>query len=202
MIHAEFRSFPAEIASIAGETGKSIEGYAAIWGALSSVSFRHPKKGEFFERIAPGAFAESLRSGVDVRCCSDHNVEHILGRRSAGTLEVVEDSTGLRFRCTPPDTSYARDIFVSIERRDIQGCSFGMRNVRDQWSRENGKLIRTIVSADLVDVSPTADPAYTGTDVVLRSLDSLEDFERQEREQDASDFVEAIRLRLDVRGKI
>jgi uncharacterized protein len=201
VIDLEFRSFPAQMTSISEDSGPVIEGYALVWNALS-VPLKHPKKGEFFERIAPGAFSDSLRAGVDVRCCSDHNIEHILGRTSAGTLSVVEDSTGVKFRCPLPDTSYARDMARSIERRDIQGCSFGMTHVRDQWTREQGMLIRTILSAKLIDVSPTADPAYRGTGLALRSLDSLEDFERQEREQDASEFVEAFRLRLDVRGKI
>ena len=135
-----------------------IEGYAAVFGALSD-----PIPGGFREKIAPGTFSRAIREGQDVRCLFNHNVDLILGRTRSGTLALSQDSAGLAFECQVADTSAGRDVFTAIERRDIDGCSFSFATVEDFWSSDG--QTRTLLDVNLFDVGPVTTPAYPQTSV-------------------------------------
>lgn len=127
--------------------------------------------GLFRERIAPGAFAEAIRED-DVRALFNHDPNLILGRTTAGTLLLAEDETGLRYEIDPPETQWARDLMVSVERGDISQSSFGFSVVREEWqapSSPNELPLRTILEARLYDVSPVTFPAYEETTAEARS---------------------------------
>ncbi|MDA0780666.1 MAG: HK97 family phage prohead protease [Rickettsiales bacterium] len=143
---------------------KKIVGHAAIFNQLSE------DLGGFQEKIEPGAFSKSLKN-ADVRALWNHDANFILGRNKAGTLTLSEDKTGLAIEILPPDTQFARDLMVSMERGDVTQMSFGFRTIKDKWETEAGKDIRTLLEVEIFDVSPVTYPAYTQTDVALRSLD-------------------------------
>jgi len=140
-----------------------IRGYAAVFNQLSE-----PMWG-VRERIMPGAFKRTLAEGADVRALFNHDPSQILGRTKAGTLKLEEDQHGLRYVITPPDTTVGRDLMENIRRGDITQSSFGFRSVDENYLKENGQFIRELLSVDLFDVSPVTYPAYTGTDVNVRS---------------------------------
>lgn len=157
-----------------------IRGYAALFNSLSE------DLGGFREQIAPGAFTEAVRS-EDVVALWNHNTDYVLGRKSAGTLLLFEDKRGLAFEVIPPDTQFARDLMTSIERGDISGMSFGfsVRNRDGQsWERKEQGAIRTLKNVRLLDVSPVTFPAYTGTEVAVRSMQEW----GEENEQPAPDY--------------
>lgn len=158
----EIRVFTSEIRAVAG--GKKISGYAAVFDSLSE------SLGGFREKIAPGAFRNSLANGDDVRALIDHNPSLVLGRTKAGTLRLEEDSRGLHYEVDPPDTQYARDLVESLKRGDVDQSSFGFRTVEDSWTTENGEQVRTLLEVQLFDVSPVTFPAYAATSVGLRAL--------------------------------
>ena len=54
----------------------------------------------------------------------DHSDEKIFGRTKSGTLTVEENQRGVKYSAVPPNTQWANDALVSIERRDIDGSSF------------------------------------------------------------------------------
>ena len=142
-----------------------ISGHAAVFHSLSE------DLGGFREKIAPGAFAESV-STDDIRALFNHNANFVLGRNRAGTLRLREDAQGLATEIDAPDTQAARDLATSIERGDISGWSFGFRTISDLWERkDDGMEERTLVKVRLIDVSPVTFPAYPQTDLALRSLD-------------------------------
>lgn len=152
-----------------GEKGRLV-GHAAVFGQLSD------DLGGFREQIAPGAFEEAI-AGDDVRALFNHDPNFVLGRNKAGTLKLSEDKTGLAVDIDPPDTQFARDLMVSIERGDISQMSFGFRvAVGGQvWEeQEDGSYIRTITKASLFDVSPVTFPAYPQTDIAVRELRSFQ----------------------------
>ena len=125
------------------------------------------------ERIMPGAFDQSL-SEDDVRCLFNHRADNVLGRKSAGTLQLQLDGRGLLFRCQMPDTTCGRDVAVSVQRRDVTGSSVGMI-VLDRVLREDGDTVyREVTRAKILDVGPVTWPAYqaTSTEVAQRSLDA------------------------------
>lgn len=130
----------------------------------------------FIERIAPGAFRESIAQG-DVRCLFNHNHDIVLGRQSNGTLRLFEDETGVRYEADINENDQAaRDAAARIERGDITGNSFGfiVRNRDDAvWEEIDGVMYRTILRAELFEVGPQTFPAYPTTDVSARSREAI-----------------------------
>ena len=181
------------------ETGEPprIVGYAAIFESLSQ------DLGGFVEKIRRGAFAKSLDSGADVRALFNHDSNLILGRTTAGTLKVREDVQGLAIEIIPPDTSYARDLLVSLERGDVSQMSFAFRTKVEEWDTTKEPVLRTLVEVELFDVSPVTYPAYTQTSVSVRS--QLESLERERvleylsrGQSDEREAVDRLRARLEI----
>ena len=133
-----------------------------------------PIGGAFLERFAPGAFTKTLQES-DVRSLFNHKEEYVLGRTKSGTL-VLEDSTrGLRYTVTPPETQLIRDLVVEpMKRGDIDQSSFAFRAVKDEWEepskQTDGMWRRTVLEAQLFDVSPVTFPAYLSSTAQVRSL--------------------------------
>lgn len=162
----ERRTLQSEFRIEQREDGKKlIRGHAAVFNSETDL-------GWFRERIAPGAFTESIGKD-DVRALFNHDSNHILGRNTAGTLTMREDERGLYVEIAPPDTQVGRDLVTSIERGDISQMSFGFQTIKDSWETEENaaKDLRTLEKVKLWDVSPVTFPAYQETDVAVRSHD-------------------------------
>jgi len=124
------------------------------------------------ERIAPGAFSSSLKRPDDVRVLFNHDRNMVLGRTKAGTAELAQDDDGLQFSVDLPNTQTGRDVAESIERGDVDGCSFAFTVKADSWEqRDDGTELRTIEDVVLFDVGPVTFPAYADTTVAVRSRD-------------------------------
>jgi uncharacterized protein len=150
-----------------GDQPARLAGYAAVFDSMSEEMWG------FREVIRAGAFAKSL--GGDVRALFNHNPDLILGRTTAKTLTLREDSRGLYVEILPPDTGFARDLMASIARGDIDQMSFGFRTVKDSWKDENGKVTRELLEVDVFDVSPVTFPAYPTTEIAVRSLNAFKE---------------------------
>ncbi len=151
----------SEVRAITAEDGsRQIEGYA--------IRFNEPSEdlGGFIEYIAPGA----VKLAPDMRAFFDHQSQYVLGRTSAGTLETRVDDDGVFMLATPPDTQWARDLMVSMERGDINAMSFGFYANADAWSKRDGQTVRTVTDADVFEVSVVAMPAYPTTSAAARSM--------------------------------
>lgn len=158
--------------------GKTVAGYAAVFNSPADIC------GMWEEVIAPGAFAESLRSGQDVLALYSHVIERLLGRRSSGTLRLTEDARGLAIEIDLPDTSDGRDVGVLVERGDLKGMSFGFCVTKQEWDETVDPPRRTIHSVDLREVTITADPAYQDTEIGLCERDKAK-AEREQAERNA-----------------
>ena len=126
----------------------------------------------FFEIIKPGAARNALKNS-DVRALYNHSSDILpLGRQSAGTLELTNRRNGVDAKIYPPDTQFARDLAISIERGDISEMSFGFTVAEDRWDRVDGADIRTIIEIrEIFDISTVPFAAYSDTKVALRSLE-------------------------------
>ncbi len=146
---------------------KVIEGHAAVFNTLSLPMFG------FVESIRPGAFTDTI-SEDDVRALFNHDINIVLGRNMAKTLELSEDDKGLRYVITPPDTSAARDLVKSLERGDVSQSSFSFGTLDDKWTTVDGQEQREIIKAKLFDVGPVTFPQYPQADsgVASRGHDS------------------------------
>lgn len=167
----EQRTYELELR--ADKDGRKISGHAAIFNSIADG-------GWFREKVAPGAFSDSIQAD-DIRALFNHDSNLILGRNKAGTLRLSEDSRGLLIEIDPPDTQFARDLLISIERGDISQMSFGFETKKDSWERspkdESGKKgadLRTLERVKLWDVSPVTFPFYKDTDVAVRSHEQWE----------------------------
>lgn len=145
-----------------GDQPAKITGYAAVFNSLSE------DLGGFQERIRPGAFRKTLEEH-DQRALWNHDTNHVLGRRKAGTLELVEDEIGLQFTIYPPDTQAGRDALESMRRGDVDQMSFGFRTIRDNWEQVDTKILRELIEVQLYEVSPVTFPAYPQTSAFVRS---------------------------------
>lgn len=145
----------------AGEAGKpgKVTGYAAVWGAKAQ------ELRWFTEEIRKGAFADSLTKRDQV-ALAHHDWSKPLARRSAGTLSLTEDDTGLRVEFQLPDTTDGRDMDANLRNGNVKGFSFGMAVSGEEWrwAQAAGELDhRTVTKADLYEVSPVTLPAYDAT---------------------------------------
>lgn len=154
------------------EAGENIlEGYSAVFD-LPSENLGYGDW-EIREYIAKEAFTNVLKTS-DCRALFNHDINLILGRESAKTLTLVQDDRGLKSTTILPDTTYAKNLSVSVDRGDIKEQSFTFIVAKDQWEEDRDKKIatRTILDfKELLDVSPVTFAAYPDTDVAKRSLD-------------------------------
>ncbi|MGE7838015.1 HK97 family phage prohead protease [Viridibacillus arvi] len=176
MTKKELRTF--DITNIAKRSGTDeqpamISGYASVFNSKTSI-------GDYFEEvIAPGAFARSLAEN-DVRALFNHNWDKVLGRTRSGTLRLTEDERGLKFEVDLPNTTAARDLAESMERKDIDQCSFGFIASKEKWDYSVEPALRTVIEADLYEISVVSIPAYDDTEAaVVRSKEIDESVEKR-----------------------
>ena len=162
-----------------------LTGYPIVYHQLSVQMFG------FREQVQPGAFDDSLRDD-DILALINHDRNHVLGRTASKTARLSSDEKGVRMEVDLPDRQDARDLVVSLGRRDISGGSFSFRVLPggDDWAEDgDGVLIRTIKSGKLFDVGPVASPAYPDTNGTMSARsaeDALRSLEEWRASQDAA----------------
>lgn len=170
----EIRVLGAQMRASQDKESRAVEGYAALFESSSELL-----DGWFTETIARGAF-DGVIAKSDVVCLLNHSQERgVLARcrQGQGSLELRVDDKGLFYRFEAPRTSLGDELLEGLRRGDITESSFAFYVERDSWEeRPNGQYHRTILKvAELLDVSPVYQPAYKGTEVFARSLDSVKE---------------------------
>jgi len=137
------------------------DGKEMVVGHASMYNTRSEFMG-FYETIEEGAFTDELINSSDVRALINHDQNLILARNTSGTLKLEADAQGLRYEFEMPETSYGKDLAVSMKRGDITQSSFAFTVEEDDWTTDdNGNDLRTIKKIKrLYDVSPVTYPAY------------------------------------------
>ncbi len=155
-----------EVVRAAGESKKSIGGYAAKFEKQSR------NLGGFVEVIRSSAFNKSRGDGwPDVMARYNHDDNMLLGTSGAGTLRLHVDEVGLFYEVDPP--AARADILELVARGDVAKSSFAFRVMTegDEWGLNDLDIpLRTLTSVQLVDVAPVNSPAYLDTTTGLRSL--------------------------------
>ncbi|TIV72749.1 MAG: HK97 family phage prohead protease [Mesorhizobium sp.] len=160
----------------------TISGWAIRYNAPTTIA------GAFVEKIAPGAF-KSLK---DVTLLWSHDGNRPLARTTSGTLTLRDKGgMGLYFSAElDPENPDAARALSSIGRRDTRGMSFGFRVLKEEWfDPEDYKKLpeRTILEADLFEISALINPAYLQSEVdVVRSdtaMDNAANAMRRVREK-------------------
>ena len=159
----EFRQMDPDATEIRSVgDGMAFTGYVSRYG-MPSLPL------PFIETVEPGAWSKSLKSRNDIKSFVNHNTDMVLGSTRAGTLRFTDDERGLLTNIDLPETTYGRDLSVSVQRGDVSGMSVGMSVVRDEWSADGGQ--RRIIEARLHEASVvTGFQAFTSTTAAVRSL--------------------------------
>lgn len=142
-----------------------IEGYFAVFNSVYQIW------DDMSESVAPGAFTDAL--GGDVRALIDHETRLVLGRNTAGTLQLREDSRGLWGDILiNPDDQDAMNLYARVQRGDVNQCSFGFDILEEETDfRDDGSVHWTIKKVKLYEVSVCTFPAYSETSVQARKED-------------------------------
>lgn len=177
------RGFTAEIRAVGEDENKSghiVEGLAAVYEQETRISDIF---GEFIEVIRKGAFDECDFS--DVRMLVNHDMNGIALARSRrnnksdkpNTMQLTVDDRGVNIRADldTENNEQARALYSAISRGDMDGMSFCffVSENNQKWSKRDGVEFREIIKIDkVIEVSAVNFPAYSGTNIDSRSLDS------------------------------
>jgi HK97 family phage prohead protease len=179
-----------EMRAVEGQQAPVITGYAVVFDSWSDV-LTDSRGRPFRERFAPGAFDRTLAGDRDIVALWNHNADLPLGRTRNDTLKLRRDGLGVRFELELPPTQWGQDAATSIRRRDVSGMSFtfgAKGDNRDTWEKPgaDGIAHRTVLDADLYEVSPVVFPAYAASSVAVRAV-NVPDFETETADKSESD---------------
>lgn len=160
----EVRTNHIEIRAIGD--GMTFSGYASVFDQPSEPL-------PFIEYVKPGAFKRSLQSRNRMMMLWNHDSSNPLASTRNGSLQLTEDSVGLKVTATLPDTTLGRDIAELVRTGVVDSMSFGFSVKRDSWSKDG--QTRYLEDVTLYEVSLVSTPAYEGTagTVSVRSGDVI-----------------------------
>ncbi|MDH5161505.1 HK97 family phage prohead protease [Heyndrickxia oleronia] len=159
--------FASDLKTRDEENGEAfIEGYFAVFNQETEL---WPGA---FEEIAPGAFDKSLKEN-DIMCLDNHDTRAVLGSTGSQTLELKTDSHGLWGRVKVDlEDPFAKSAYRKVQTGKVRGCSFGFIPLKEETEyREDGTVKWVVTEADTHEVSITAFPAYSQTEVAARKKD-------------------------------
>jgi HK97 family phage prohead protease len=170
------------------DDGGRFEGYAAVFDEDAQLDI--PGVGIVTESVQRGAFRKALAAGDNVPMLYHHLDTHPpLATTRAGTLWLEEDAKGLRVGAEIARGYIGDAVRELVRRGDIPGMSWGFVAGRgnSKVERRDGKLHRTLSGfKKILDVSPTWDPTYRGTEAQFRSrsfgISNPEEIEQHIRE--------------------
>lgn len=182
------RSVPFELREDAAADGNTLFGHAAVFNSPTRID---SWEGTFDEEIAPGAFKRSLGERTPV-LQFDHGKHPMVGSIPIGYFRTLaEGENGLEVDAPLHDNWLVQPVRDAIKSKAIPGMSFRFSVVKDEWRDASGKEIpadqveralmrsdrndpasipkRILRDMDLYELGPVVFPAYTDTDVGVRS---------------------------------
>lgn len=172
--------------AVEGDDGLTIEGYGAVFNSVTHIA---SWEGDFDEVIAPGAFKKSLRENKPLMQF-DHGRHPLLGSLPLGVYTTAEeDARGLHVVGRLTDNWLIQPFRDAIRDGGVSGMSFRFSVVREDWTDKDGKkikddeltqllwygagdrgpILRTLKELQVTEVGPVVWPAYSDTEVGVRS---------------------------------
>ena len=164
---------------------RTIEGYAVVFERESRVICDPILRKRFVEVIRRGAITADDLKRWDIKALTEHNKGRLLARSNmgSGSLTLTVDDYGVKYRFDAPMTQEGDYVVEMVKRGDLFGSSFAyatndsantVYSKRTDASNKQGMLLREVRKIDrMYDVSIVSDPAYSGTDVSVRSLEDI-----------------------------
>lgn len=161
------------------DESRTVEGYAML--------FDTPSTGLSFTEVIERGALDGVLAKSDVFALLNHNQNRgILARsnKGKGSLMLTVDQKGLKYRFEAPNTPIGEELLENLKRGEIDSSSFAFTVEKDTWERgSDGKTKRTIQKiAELYDVSPVYNAAYSKTSVYKRGMEDLEAEEQRASE--------------------
>lgn len=168
------------------DDGSWFEGYAAVFDEECEYEVRGV--GRMTESVQRGAFRKALAQGGNVPMLYHHLDTHPpLATTQGGTLILEERAKGLWTRADIARGYIGDAVRELVKRGDIPGMSWGFvagpGNSKIQ-RRSGGAIHRTLTGfKKILDVSPTWDPTYRGTEAQFRARTFGVSFSPEELQQ-------------------
>lgn len=127
---------------------------------------------ETFERRA---FGKSIAANADIHFLIHHDFDKPLASRSAGSLEVADNEDALTFEARLSEemrgVGYVRDFLAALASGLVGGISpgFSVPEGGERVTRDEAGLLRTVLMADLVELSAVTRPAYPAAQIEARN---------------------------------
>jgi uncharacterized protein len=158
------------------DESRSFSGYGIVFNSDSVPLVIHDRDNgdiEVYEQITRASIEGA--DMTDAIAAINHDFGKILGRSTAGTLELSIDDKGVMYRVPDlPNTTYANDLRESTSRGDIRGSSFTFsidwEAGYDIEERSDGGLTaRPKKIKRVYEMGPVTNPAYPETTAENRS---------------------------------
>lgn len=168
--------------------GIHFDGYVNVTGKMSKPVITLDRK-RVIETIEERAFQAALSRTSNVEVWLDHNSDRVVAQTKDNTLELREDSIGLKA------SGVITDPEVIQNAKRLKGWSFGMKKVKDKMEERADQLpIRHVKSFELdhIGLLLNKTPAYSATTIELRADEESEsEIElRESAEVEVKDMVE------------
>lgn len=155
-----------------GSSGRTLFGHFAVFNEWTEINSMW--EGRFRERIAPGAFARTIKERFDrVKVLFDHGKDPQLGNKPLGKIKTLrEDERGVYYEVELLDVPYVNEFVLPAVRAGLLGASFrfSVASEGEEWERgQDGMDERTITDMDLFEFGPVTFPAYDAATAGVRS---------------------------------
>ncbi|WP_010291299.1 phage major capsid protein [Kurthia massiliensis] len=138
----------------------------------------------FIERFAVGVFKDAIeraaKNNEPIRLLYNHNPSKEVASTEDESLKLSSDENGVTsFEALLKDDEASRAIYQMVKSAVTDKMSPGFIVLDDEWTKENGKNVRTIKKIKFVEASIVDQPAYEDTEVVAeeRSIIQIEGLE-------------------------
>lgn len=195
MNNIEIRSITTEIRSLE-DNSRKITGLAIPVGTRSELLYN-----EFYETIEPIAM-EDLIDRFDVKLYVNHDSSQGTFARSKygkGSLRLFVTERGLEFETELPNTAFGDMLLEGIRRGDFDAMSFAFAPDQEEWEDNgDGTYNRTIKHIGLLDECSilSCAPAYSATEVNLRSLEDFKEEQRKAKEEKDKEILDALDAKM------
>lgn len=183
----------AEVEFRASDNGSlgTLEGYAAVFNEDTMID---SWEGHFVERIAPGAFAKTLKDrGDKIKVLFNHGFDPQIGDKPLGKpSSMTEDKRGLRVEVPLDDTSYNRDLVASLRSGALDGMSFRFSVTREEIDESEEIPVRTLREVKLHEFGPVTFPAYEATIAGVRAREAYQAWRATQTAQPVIEVEEEI----------
>lgn len=178
VVRALYEPAAVELRAAADDGGPgTLYGHFAVFNRWTEIDSLF--EGRFLERIAPGAFTDTLRDdGSAIRVLYDHGSDPSIGNKPLGTpRSLTEDKAGAAYEVELFDTEYVRELLPALGAGQL-GASFRFQVRAHEWvdnpepsdDNPHGLPERTITDAKVREFGPVTFPAYADATAGVRSL--------------------------------